>query len=53
MKNVSNLLPRLEFFRIYKGDLKVSECRTDASVELMSCITVIDFWSDRIQNLMN
>ena len=44
MENVSDVLPRLEFFQ-KRG--------FDASVELMSCITVIDFWSAQTQNLMN
>ena len=44
MENVSNVLPHLEFFQ-KRG--------FDASVELMSCIPIIDFWSARTQNLMN
>ena len=51
-------MSRLEYFQMYKRGLKskwgwLKWCRTDASVKLMSCITVIDFWSARIQNLMN
>ena len=48
MENIYNLLSRLEYFQTYKRGLKskwgwLKWCRTDASLKLMSCITIIDF----------
>ena len=41
MEHFSNLIQRLEFFRKNRLGFKASE--GDFNVELMSCITVIDF----------